>query len=94
MDSEVDQKDATPDKAADQEIPSFKAGSSASNGREPSSCDVDSLELLVKLTFRIRPLCIAELQAVGAFGPDRRPESIPADLLFGTSVRITLQSTS
>jgi len=28
------------------------------------------------------------------FGPDRRPESIQADLLFGTSVRITLQSTS
>ena len=28
------------------------------------------------------------------FGPDRRPESIQADLRFGTSVRITLQSTS
>ncbi len=28
------------------------------------------------------------------FAPDRRPESIQADLLFGTSVRITLQSTS
>lgn len=29
-----------------------------------------------------------------AFGPDRRPESIQADLVFGTSVRITFQSTS
>lgn len=29
-----------------------------------------------------------------AFGADRRPESIQADLLFGTSLRITVQSTS
>jgi len=28
------------------------------------------------------------------FGADRRPESIQADLVFGTSVRITVQSTS
>ena len=28
------------------------------------------------------------------FGPDRRAESIQADLVFGTSVRITVQSTS
>ncbi len=53
-------------------------------GRDVGRLDLTRLSSWAR---RGRPLRIT-------FGPDRRPEFVQAELLYGTSLRITVQSTS